>query len=110
MEGLIQDIVNGLLLGGLYAIVAIGLSTIFGIVRLVNLAHGDLMILAAYLSLFMINYSSHVCNRICLAAIFAESGAGEGDGTAAPGGIRCIHHRTKFYVNGIYARRSQLDV
>jgi len=54
MEGLLQDIVNGLLLGGLYAIVAIGLSTIFGIVRLVNLAHGDLMILAAYLSLFMV--------------------------------------------------------
>jgi len=53
MEGLAQDILNGLLLGGLYAIVAIGLSTIFGIVRLVNLAHGDLMILAAYLSLFM---------------------------------------------------------
>ena len=55
MEGLAQDILNGLLLGGLYAIVAIGLSTIFGIVRLVNLAHGDLMILASYLSLFLIS-------------------------------------------------------
>ena len=55
MEGLAQDILNALLLGGLYAIVAIGLSTIFGIVRLVNLAHGDLMILAAYLSLFMVS-------------------------------------------------------
>lgn len=54
MEGLAQDILNGLLLGGLYAIVAIGLSTIFGIVKLVNLAHGDLMILASYLSLFMV--------------------------------------------------------
>jgi branched-chain amino acid transport system permease protein len=54
MEGLAQDILNGILLGGLYAIVAIGLSTIFGIVRLVNLAHGDLMILASYLSLFMV--------------------------------------------------------
>ena len=53
MEGLTQDILNGILLGGLYAIVAIGLSTIFGIVRLVNLAHGDLMILASYLSLFL---------------------------------------------------------
>jgi branched-chain amino acid transport system permease protein len=52
MEGLAQDILNGLLLGGLYAVVAIGLSTIFGIVKLVNLAHGDLMILASYLSLF----------------------------------------------------------
>ena len=55
MEGLAQDILNGLLLGGLYAIVAIGLSTIFGIVKLVNLAHGDLMILASYLSLFLIS-------------------------------------------------------
>ncbi len=54
MGGLAQDILNGILLGGLYAIVAIGLSTIFGIVRLVNLAHGDLMILASYLSLFMV--------------------------------------------------------
>ena len=55
MEGLAQDIQNGLLLGGLYAIEAIGLSTIYGIVRLVNLAHGDLMILASYLSLFLIS-------------------------------------------------------
>ncbi len=55
MEGLAQDILNGLLLGGLYAVVAIGLSTIFGIVKLVNLAHGDLMILSSYLSLFMVS-------------------------------------------------------
>ena len=54
MGGIAQDILNGVLLGGLYAVVAIGLSTIFGIVRLVNLAHGDLMILASYLSLFMV--------------------------------------------------------
>ncbi len=43
-------IMNGLLLGGLYGIVGIGMSMIFGIVRVVNLAHGDLVILAAYLS------------------------------------------------------------
>lgn len=44
-------IVNGLLLGGLYGIIGIGMSLIFGIVRLINLAHGDLVILASYLSL-----------------------------------------------------------
>ena len=44
-------IMNGLLLGGLYGIVGIGMSLIFGIVRVVNLAHGDLVILASYLSL-----------------------------------------------------------
>src|SRR5512139_2994903 len=43
-------IMNGLLLGGLYGIVGVGLSMIFGIVRVVNLAHGDLVILASYLS------------------------------------------------------------
>ena len=49
MEGLGQPILNGILLGGLYAVIAIGMSTMFGIVKLVNLAHGDLMILSAYL-------------------------------------------------------------
>jgi len=51
MEVFIQTLINGLLLGGIYAAVGIGLSMIFGIVRLVNLAHGDLMILSSYLIL-----------------------------------------------------------
>jgi branched-chain amino acid transport system permease protein len=54
MEGLAQPILNGILLGGLYAVIAIGLSTMFGIVKLVNLAHGDLMILSSFLSLVLI--------------------------------------------------------
>jgi branched-chain amino acid transport system permease protein len=51
MEAYAQPILNGILLGGLYAIIAIGMSTMFGIVKLVNLAHGDLMILASFLAL-----------------------------------------------------------
>ena len=42
-------IVQGVLLGGLYALFAAGLSLIFGVMRLVNIAHGDLIVLAAYL-------------------------------------------------------------
>lgn len=53
MEDLAQPILNGILLGGLYAVIAIGLSTMFGIVKLVNLAHGDLMILGSFLSLVL---------------------------------------------------------
>ena len=44
----IDTIVQGILLGGLYALFAAGLSLVFGIMRLVNLAHGDLIIFAAF--------------------------------------------------------------
>ncbi|MGD8563974.1 MAG: branched-chain amino acid ABC transporter permease [Desulfarculaceae bacterium] len=54
MEDLLQSVLNGVLLGGIYAAVGIGLSMIFGIVKLVNLAHGDLMIVATYLALAII--------------------------------------------------------
>jgi branched-chain amino acid transport system permease protein len=47
----INAIVQGVLVGGLYAMFAAGLSLIFGIMRLVNIAHGDLIVLAAYLAL-----------------------------------------------------------
>ena len=47
----INAIIQGILLGGLYALFAAGLSLIFGVMRLVNIAHGDLIVLAAYLGL-----------------------------------------------------------
>src|SRR5262249_50091111 len=47
----INIIVQGVLVGGLYALFAAGLSLIFGVMRLVNIAHGDLIVLAAYLAL-----------------------------------------------------------
>lgn len=47
----LDTFVQGLMLGALYALFAAGLSLVFGIMRLVNLAHGDLIILAAYLIL-----------------------------------------------------------
>ena len=47
----LNAIVQGTLLGGLYALFAAGLSLIFGVMRLVNIAHGDLIVLGAYLGL-----------------------------------------------------------
>ncbi len=51
MLGWIDTLLQGILLGGLYSLYATGLSVIFGIMRLVNLAHGDLIVLAAFLIL-----------------------------------------------------------
>ena len=47
----VNAIIQGILLGGLYALFAAGLSLIFGVMRLVNIAHGDLIVLAAYMAL-----------------------------------------------------------
>ena len=49
----LDTLIQGVLLGGLYALYATGLSLIFGIMRLVNLAHGDLIVLATYLILLL---------------------------------------------------------
>jgi branched-chain amino acid transport system permease protein len=46
-------ILQGVLIGGLYAMFAAGLSLIFGVMRLVNIAHGDLIVLAAYIALIV---------------------------------------------------------
>ncbi|NOD62352.1 MULTISPECIES: branched-chain amino acid ABC transporter permease [unclassified Ruegeria] len=51
----IDTIIQGVLLGGLYALFAAGLSLVFGIMRLVNLAHGDLIVFAAYLILLLVS-------------------------------------------------------
>ena len=53
----IDTIIQGILLGGLYALFAAGLSLVFGIMRLVNLAHGDLIVLGAYLILVFVTLS-----------------------------------------------------
>jgi branched-chain amino acid transport system permease protein len=47
----LDTLVQGILLGGLYALFAAGLSLVFGIMRLVNLAHGDMIVFAAFLIL-----------------------------------------------------------
>lgn len=50
----VDAVVQGILLGGLYALFATGLSLIFGVMRLVNIAHGDFIVLGAYLALVVV--------------------------------------------------------
>ncbi|WP_108610621.1 branched-chain amino acid ABC transporter permease [Aminobacter sp. MSH1] len=50
----INAVLQGVLIGGLYALFAAGLSLIFGVMRLVNIAHGDLIVSAAYIALVVV--------------------------------------------------------
>ncbi|HPB56845.1 MAG TPA: branched-chain amino acid ABC transporter permease, partial [Candidatus Aminicenantes bacterium] len=46
----VNAVIQGILLGGLYALFAAGLSLMFGVMRFVNLAHGDFIVVAAYMA------------------------------------------------------------
>ncbi|MGH8351297.1 MAG: branched-chain amino acid ABC transporter permease, partial [Pseudomonas sp.] len=52
----LNTLLQGVLLGGLYAMFAVGLSLMFGIMRLVNIAHGDFIVLASYLALMVVSH------------------------------------------------------
>lgn len=56
LEGFLQFLVNALSLGSLYALMALGMAIVFGILRLVNLAYGELIMVAGY-TLFLLNDS-----------------------------------------------------
>ncbi len=55
LTGLIQNLANGLLIGGVYALVGVGLSLIFGVMRVINFAHGDFVVLGMYSALVVYN-------------------------------------------------------
>jgi branched-chain amino acid transport system permease protein len=52
----VNAVVQGVLLGGVYALLACGLSLMFGVMRIINLAHGDLAVLGAYLILVVLDH------------------------------------------------------
>lgn len=56
MINFIQLTVNGLLIGGIYALISIGLNLIFGVTNVVNFAHGELLMISMYLSYWLLTF------------------------------------------------------
>jgi branched-chain amino acid transport system permease protein len=55
LELIIQGIISGLLIGGVYSLLALGLTIIFGVLRVINFAHGEFMMIAMYMTLVICN-------------------------------------------------------
>ena len=56
MAQFLQQIVNGLSLGSIYALVALGYTMVYGIIKLINFAHGDIYMIGAYTAFFVTTY------------------------------------------------------
>ena len=69
MEVLVQVLIGGVLLGGLYALVAFGLSLIYGVVRILNFAHGTLLAVSGVLASLV--YASWQIHPLLIAALLA---------------------------------------
>jgi branched-chain amino acid transport system permease protein len=55
-ETVVQAIINGLLIGGIYALVSMGVTLIFGVVKIVNFAQGEFVMIGMYISFFLATY------------------------------------------------------
>jgi branched-chain amino acid transport system permease protein len=60
MEFFLQQLINGVTLGGIYALVALGYTMVFGIIQLINFAHGDIFAMGGYLGVIILGFlASH---------------------------------------------------
>ena len=55
MVQMLQQLVNGLILGSVYALLALGYTMVYGIIKLINFAHGDIYMVGAFMGYFLLN-------------------------------------------------------
>jgi branched-chain amino acid transport system permease protein len=54
LEQFIQQLINGISIGSIYALIALGYTMVYGIIKLINFAHGDILMIGAYVGLFCV--------------------------------------------------------
>lgn len=59
MDTLVQQTVNGLMLGSIYALIALGYTMVYGILRIINFAHGDVLMVGSLSALSAIGVLQH---------------------------------------------------
>ena len=75
METVLQQLINGLSLGAIYALIALGYTMVYGVLRLINFAHGDVYMLGAFAGYFLANALNLDASPSILGAIAVTLGA-----------------------------------
>jgi branched-chain amino acid transport system permease protein len=75
METFFQQVINGLSLGAIYALIALGYTMVYGVLRLINFAHGDVYMLGAFAGFYLANALDLDRNPSVLWAVFVTMGA-----------------------------------
>src|SRR3954451_17511591 len=70
MEIFVQQLINGVTLGAIYGLIAIGYTMVFGIIGMVNFAHGDVFMLSAFIALILFLAITQILGVTSLAAAF----------------------------------------
>ena len=68
-----QIIVNGLILCSVYALIALGYTMVYGIIKLINFAHGDILMIGAYAVLVAVSNGMPLVLALILSIIFVNS-------------------------------------
>ncbi|HVH25599.1 MAG TPA: branched-chain amino acid ABC transporter permease [Vicinamibacterales bacterium] len=75
METVLQQLINGLSLGAIYALIALGYTMVYGVLRLINFAHGDVYMLGAFAGYFLANALQLDTNPSIFGAVVVTTGA-----------------------------------
>jgi len=75
LDTFLQQVINGLSLGAIYALIALGYTMVYGVLRLINFAHGDVYMLGAFAGYFLANALKLDTNPSILGAILVTIGA-----------------------------------
>ena len=75
METFLQQLINGLSLGAIYALIALGYTMVYGVLRLINFAHGDVYMLGAFAGYYLANALNLDAHPSLLGAIVVTFGA-----------------------------------
>ncbi|MBX5465245.1 MAG: branched-chain amino acid ABC transporter permease [Clostridia bacterium] len=76
MTAILQQIVNGLSLGSIYALIALGYTMVYGIIKLINFAHGDIYMVGAYVAFFAVSLYNMNLGVALLLAMLVAAGTG----------------------------------